>query len=386
MMKISFASDLEEIVRPLTNCRPIWRWLKGYSDKLRSFILVHGMIEMEELYRLFCDTYKETVTRTDFFRFVYWHARFNNLIQTMYTPDGTCYAAACQIDGSQVLADREKYAADMDYKRWTKSELVKKADGVMENTAALQELYAGIMYGMGLPEPAAEQIMEDIVMEIKNGWTLTEIMEETLLPDPEQESLMSIGAMWTNLADAMLEMELPMLKGRSRKEYASLKNISPWEVGMVLPPKNKTNTKDRHIWEFSVKEQENIYLAWNEAVPGIEEIWEFAEKENIWSEEYLFLLADICSFYKEKQKVRQLIRRLKKSSARGREAAEFLELDMDGDLDRMLNEMDFAMRGGFYEADRTPVQMPYVRTNPKIGRNDPCPCGSGKKYKKCCGK
>jgi preprotein translocase subunit SecA len=23
---------------------------------------------------------------------------------------------------------------------------------------------------------------------------------------------------------------------------------------------------------------------------------------------------------------------------------------------------------------------------PKIGRNEPCPCGSGKKYKKCCGK
>jgi preprotein translocase subunit SecA len=32
----------------------------------------------------------------------------------------------------------------------------------------------------------------------------------------------------------------------------------------------------------------------------------------------------------------------------------------------------------------------YVKPNPirvgdKIGRNDPCPCGSGKKYKKCCG-
>ena len=24
-------------------------------------------------------------------------------------------------------------------------------------------------------------------------------------------------------------------------------------------------------------------------------------------------------------------------------------------------------------------------TSTKIGRNDPCPCGSGKKYKKCCG-
>lgn len=25
------------------------------------------------------------------------------------------------------------------------------------------------------------------------------------------------------------------------------------------------------------------------------------------------------------------------------------------------------------------------RGTPKVGRNDPCPCGSGKKYKKCCG-
>jgi len=26
-----------------------------------------------------------------------------------------------------------------------------------------------------------------------------------------------------------------------------------------------------------------------------------------------------------------------------------------------------------------------VRSGAKVGRNDPCPCGSGKKYKKCCG-
>ncbi|MBQ7563751.1 MAG: SEC-C domain-containing protein [Lachnospiraceae bacterium] len=29
--------------------------------------------------------------------------------------------------------------------------------------------------------------------------------------------------------------------------------------------------------------------------------------------------------------------------------------------------------------------MTIVHEGPKIGRNDPCPCGSGKKYKKCCG-
>ncbi|MCM8763504.1 MAG: preprotein translocase subunit SecA, partial [Candidatus Omnitrophica bacterium] len=30
--------------------------------------------------------------------------------------------------------------------------------------------------------------------------------------------------------------------------------------------------------------------------------------------------------------------------------------------------------------------IPFRRSEPKVGRNDPCPCGSGKKYKKCCGK
>jgi hypothetical protein len=29
---------------------------------------------------------------------------------------------------------------------------------------------------------------------------------------------------------------------------------------------------------------------------------------------------------------------------------------------------------------------PFIRDQPKVGRNDPCPCGSGKKHKKCCGK
>jgi uncharacterized protein len=29
--------------------------------------------------------------------------------------------------------------------------------------------------------------------------------------------------------------------------------------------------------------------------------------------------------------------------------------------------------------------QPYRRQTAKVGRNDPCPCGSGKKYKKCCG-
>ncbi len=44
---------------------------------------------------------------------------------------------------------------------------------------------------------------------------------------------------------------------------------------------------------------------------------------------------------------------------------------------------DLQLQGG----DETAAsQEPVKRSAPKVGRNDPCPCGSGKKYKKCCGR
>ena len=32
------------------------------------------------------------------------------------------------------------------------------------------------------------------------------------------------------------------------------------------------------------------------------------------------------------------------------------------------------------------IDLPVKRSLPKVGRNEPCPCGSGKKYKNCCGR
>ena len=44
-----------------------------------------------------------------------------------------------------------------------------------------------------------------------------------------------------------------------------------------------------------------------------------------------------------------------------------------------------AKSGAFDDLEDFPVEKPYVRETPKVGRNDPCPCGSGKKFKRCCG-
>jgi len=54
--------------------------------------------------------------------------------------------------------------------------------------------------------------------------------------------------------------------------------------------------------------------------------------------------------------------------------------------EKELNELAYNYRknkeiNGF---ENTGKVVPFKRSAPKVGRNEPCPCGSGKKYKKCC--
>ena len=62
------------------------------------------------------------------------------------------------------------------------------------------------------------------------------------------------------------------------------------------------------------------------------------------------------------------------------------ELEAQGRLSggRSLGRFVRALRGAY---DERTTDKPRTIRNPggaSIGRNDPCPCGSGKKYKKCC--
>ena len=59
--------------------------------------------------------------------------------------------------------------------------------------------------------------------------------------------------------------------------------------------------------------------------------------------------------------------------------------EMDGLRDNHHEKAVFKKQDGrwLYE-EGSVVPKTVVRTGPKVGRNEPCPCGSGKKYKRCC--
>ena len=64
-------------------------------------------------------------------------------------------------------------------------------------------------------------------------------------------------------------------------------------------------------------------------------------------------------------------------------------MPLRGNLTRRRFLQGSAMAGVAVDGDgagEMSVDLPVRRSLPKVGRNEPCPCGSGKKHKNCCGR
>jgi SWIM/SEC-C metal-binding protein len=64
-------------------------------------------------------------------------------------------------------------------------------------------------------------------------------------------------------------------------------------------------------------------------------------------------------------------------------AAEILELCKENDI-QVLVGVEPDKTEDISDVERILAPPTPALAGPKVGRNDPCPCGSGKKFKKCC--
>jgi SWIM/SEC-C metal-binding protein len=64
-------------------------------------------------------------------------------------------------------------------------------------------------------------------------------------------------------------------------------------------------------------------------------------------------------------------------------AAEILELCKENDI-QVLVGVEPDKTEDISDVERILAPLTPALAGPKVGRNDPCPCGSGKKFKKCC--
>lgn len=400
IIEIKLASDIGEYIGVIDDRtkKRIYKKLHKFDERLAKLLQVYQLADLEGFYDIYTTIYKENIEKKDFFRLIYFHAAYNNLMETGHTQEGINYISAIGVDCDQVIAKLEHYGRNLSYKLYSKEEIDIMAENLGDRNEWIDEFFVVLHYQLDMELEDASECLCQAVGMIADGNTIDEIMKWLEFQIGYKISSDVSADLWKILAGLMLEFELPMLKGRNRWEYAEEKKCSPWSLDMLSEEKEKVqNTKEKHIYEFPLEIQECM----NRSLQGngeslIQYLLDYKEKNYICSEEYLYLLTGSCvlSGY-DKKITKKLIAELKKSSVAGKRGAKRWESEMEEcsfqEESVMPREFtiseDFDMLYGDADwIDEELPKEPYIRGNPKIGRNDPCPCGSGKKYKKCCGK
>lgn len=156
---------------------------------------------------------------------------------------------------------------------------------------------------------------------------------------------------------------------------------------MAYEPKTQEEYND--FWNEYIPKEQKIYehLLENPTVIEQGSLRDLAEKFEMDSLTFVGFMDGINSSLKEEVDVESL--------------TEDTALSLDLDFEKLYFNMHDAKADWLYSLPqwddllsiekRQEIEKEYKKTKTivkgdKIGRNDPCPCGSGKKYKKCCGK
>lgn len=380
--EIRLAADLDSYLKNLDRktVKRVYREIEDFDQRFQEILCMYGMLELDVAYEVYQNYYGNSLTKAAFGRLIYWHASFQRMLVTGTREDGKVFICMTDLDHQKVAELQQKYAEEMSYVHFTLKEVQEKATNLARRSDWVENYFMVLHYGMLYPENVAILFLERDVLKIMSGMPVHEILGQV----SEEGWDISVRAeLWNCVTGMMLELELPMLKGRSREGYAMEKDISPWQIEMVEKVSEK-NTRERHIYEFTADIQQMIYEA---NVFGeestIQELLNYQKMDKICSEEFLYLLAKACISFCHFEDARKLSLILEKSSEEGKKAAQDLVELLENGVDVVddLEETSDWMWEPPYES-----QQPFVRQTPKIGRNDPCPCGSGKKYKKCCGR
>lgn len=389
--KLAFPSDIETLFLPLNTKKrnEIYRKLQVFSDNLKCLLLFYGIVELEALYKIYCQVYRVEMDHTEFNRCVYWYGRFNNLFMTATTENGVSYAIAPELDIETIVERTDQFAGDLEYAIYSKKELKKMTDDMSERNDWLDVLFTCLHFEMGISQSVAGSMIEGVFGCIMNGDTLSIVMrnlEETMNAMGIKTEISSKCEVWGCISGLMLELELPMLKGRSRNRYGEEKRISPWRVGMceISDGNTKTNSRTKRIQEFPIEIQEMMYNACSFADrDAMKRLLRYRKEEKIQSEEFLYLLTSAHITGCEFDQAGKLLRELENGSKQAKKAVGLLRMRLENGVD-VVDEPWNLLNDSWEPVE--PLQQPFVRKEPKSGRNDPCPCGSGKKYKHCCGK
>ena len=356
---------------------------QDFSEKLRNILLAYAVIEQNAFYDIFEKQWNMKIEKQEFLRLIY----LNGVIAGKYEihawqSTGERFICVPGLDVDTILSQRMLYAADLSYKQFTKKELLKYSQPLYELEPQWEGVEKIARSFLWVPQEAMEAFIVACYQDICSGNGIHAVLEHMGIYETDLPLLHSCG-LWKILMRFIMETRLPMLNGYSRLEYQNMTGEDAFSMGVFQKDQLEDDVEtETPLYAMPGAVQEMIYHALSDhrGADQIQTLEQVTRKLKIHNNELDVLTAMACA---ENEKYTKACNILDDVADRTEDPSVISTIDILSEQAERILENNAYFGEPFMGIQK---EMPYQREAPKVGRNDPCPCGSGKKYKKCCGK
>lgn len=356
------------------------------SNQIVNLMQFYGCIELTELFLKYQSIFHTNLTQDDFYRYIYLYGRFNGRFVTATNRlTGESFAGMQQLDMEKTLEQQQKYAANISYAEVTETQLNKWKGGIAQVYPQWRELELWLSINFTILQKELEEYLAEFYAQVCSGIAADELIE-SILENLHADRLGDKLELWMLAEGICQNTHLAALKGHTRSSYGLIQNQVPIDVIAYSGIETKAIKKDTPVYQMPQDFRKTLYdiilvkkkNPMTALLSMISLMKEYGENHY---ESRLFL-ATLYSSNRDYQKAEKCLLELKK------------EVGEDQSINLMLEELtDENRKNGkqIYQGNISSdyfydIEVPYRRSEKKIGANEPCPCGSGRKYKKCCGR
>ena len=355
--------------------------MQEFGEKVKQIILAYGVIEQNAFFEAFEKRWNTGFEKKEFLRRTYLDGLFAEKFAVWKDEQtGELFIGVDELDFEEILSQRKKYASELSYKQFTGKELQKYSQPLYAEED-WDTVHMIIKDYFGMEETEADIFVEDCYMDICNGDGITQILGSMELYEGGS-ALVHTSALWQIFINQVMNMRLPMLNGYSRLEYQNLTGKDAFSIDVFQKEKLSDLVEpDTPLMLMPEKIQKMVFYALSqrgsERPKALEQVTKQLKERNN-ELDVLMALA-----YVDAEKYTKACNILDDVADRTEDDS-VIEV-----IDTLCGRAENIVRNDCLFGDpfiNVQMETTYQRETPKIGRNDLCPCGSGKKYKKCCGK
>ena len=383
------ACDLINKIKAVDSAK-VYSKLAKIDKYLGAIVRYYGFIEIDEAIDMTRAGINDKETDLkEYKRMVYWHVRMLDYAQTGYnTLTQETFVFAPGYPAQQIMEYRQKN--DIDNKlNYYPLDFNNPAtfDYNVANNFTCWEYMAEFLEGqLALESFEIEDFINEIFFDVVNGKGSSFIYDILKKEYPEKNPFV-LSMYWHVSFACAGEMALPHLKGYSRLDYYRKFGEYPDNLAMsektlhaqkITRKSELTLFPEEDQWKiFSLLDTDNLK---NHKEKMLETIDYLLDKY----EDNLYLLAtlpEVLMALDERERAKETLQKIR-----------FMDHSLEKQIKTMLSIVDSGAKLPYFEQgpfddydyfDYVP-QEPVRRDRPTVGRNDSCPCGSGKKFKKCC--